>query len=167
MNRRYIIVLLLITSCGVFPKSKAEKSSESPTLIEAYTQKVVGGTRNAPTEEVNRHIVLRWNAKAFPTAFFWRGEAGWMPCKAEVAHRVERRTVGVPEGIDYQTKRVSLDRVAAGDTILLTVMSRGKYPVPDGITDGIKNRIYYEKQGSGLLFVPVPEFKTKQNIFMP
>lgn len=167
MNSRYIIVLLLVTSCSVFPKSKAGKYSEAPTLIEAYTQKVVGGTRNAPTEEMNRHVVLRWNAKVFPTAFFWRGETGWMPCKAEVAHRVDPRTAGVPAGVDYQTKRVNLDKVAAGDTLLLTVMSRGKYPVPDGITDDIKNRIYYEKQGSGLLFIQVPEFKTKQNIFMP
>ncbi len=166
VHRSFFLVLIFAASCSIPTKIKGAKAPEHISIIEAYTQSKLSGLEDGETE-TGRHIVVLWKAKTYPTTFFWRGEAGWLPCKIQKAHRISKRQPGIPQGIDYQTERNGIETISAGDTILLTVLRGGKYPVPEIVTDDIKNRLFYQTAGSDWLSIPVGHFVKKPDISMP
>lgn len=144
---------------------KTSKKAANFTLIEAYKQTMVGGVPGG-LQETGHHFVIKWQAASYPETFFWRGENGWMTCKIEEAHKVTNRKT-TPRGIDYNTRMVTGEEIHTGDTLMITPVKGGRYPVPAEIPATAKNTLYYKVGGSGWLAYPVKNMGKKADVTAP
>ena len=136
-------------------------------VIEAYSQKTMPGRREPPVTS-NNNFVLIWQNKQYPETFFWRGEGGWQTCKIMKAHKIPMQDMrNVPRGMDYRSEFVAGDGVHEGDTLMLTPLIGGKFPIPAEIPDTAKNDLFYKCGGSGWLKFHIDTIVKKHDIIAP
>lgn len=163
----FIVTVMLLTACSVPAKTKkAKKVSAKAELLEAYTRDRLAGTSEG-NSETSTYLVIVWLSSTYPESFFWRGSGGWLPCKSEKAHKVLAGSRDMPDGIDYTIERVRPDAIKAGDTLLLTVLRGGKFPIPAEIKDNVQNTLFFRTNGSNWIPLAVKTLKKKQPIAMP
>jgi hypothetical protein len=169
----FILPAFVVGSCIAQTKAKAKtkkkkvvKTQSYFTLLEAYNQRIVPGTPEGP-EETGQHFVIKWQTATYPETFFWRGDAGWMNCKIEKARKVTGNRRNMPKGIDYTTKMVTGDDITNGDTLMLTPVRGGRFPIPPEIPESAKNTLFFKTGGSKWLSYPVKNIGTKPDIMMP
>jgi hypothetical protein len=173
MKLKYFLFFLVlgftVAANAQHKKAKASKKKAFPyfTLVEAYTQRTLPGIPSQlPT--TGEHFVIVWKWAKFPETFFWRPEdGGWLPCKMLKAHKVTERTPNMPEGLDYTTTHVKGDDIHEGDTLELTPVIRGRFPIPAEIPKNAKNTLFFKTGKSGWLSYPIDSIARKQDIVNP
>jgi hypothetical protein len=90
-----------------------------------------------------------------------------MTCKIEKAHRVKGPDTNVPKGLDYIAEMVNGDQIHKGDTLEVTPVKGGRYPIPAEIPATAKNTLYYKVGGSKWLSFPVKNISTKPDVARP
>ncbi|NCX96636.1 MAG: hypothetical protein EBX41_09585 [Chitinophagia bacterium] len=157
----------------VYAKAKKSKykapAATHCRLIEAYTQRTLSGIPGAePTN--NTRIVVIWKGSAYPETFFWKGpEGGYFNCNSEKAHALSASLKKkYPKGIDYETEPAAGDNIRKGDTLMLTPVIGGKFPIPAQIPANATNRLYYQTGNNGKwYYISVTKIGTKPDIAMP
>lgn len=144
---------------------KTVKTTRPFHMLEAYTQNKVSGIPGGVKEE-GHHFVIIWDAKAnTPESFFWRGESGWMNCIVEKAHKLTKAELKTaPSGSCYSMADVEAENVKKGDTLMLTPLRGGKFPVPAEIPASAKNTLYYKVAGGKWKPFPVKNITKKKDI---
>lgn len=168
-----IAVSFAISIAAVAQTRKATKKpvkakAKDMVLVEAYTQRTVMGVKGPAPQPEGTYIVVRWTARKYPETFFWRGKSGFFPCRVEKVRKltaVEKKTM--PQGLIYTGPEITNDSVKAGDTLLLTPLTRGKFAVPKEIPETAQNTVFYKVDGSNWLQLKVPAISKKANIMMP
>ncbi len=169
-----ILLLLAAFSLGlstaVQAKKKAKKKqAASFTLVEAYTQRVVPGIRpgaGQPAPPATTSFVIVWQAATYPETFFWRGDVGWLSCRIDKAHKVTGK-LRSPVPKDYTTENVTGDQIHKGDTLLLTPVTGGRFPIPAEIPETAKNTLFFKTGGSKWLSFHVDAITKKRDIVLP
>jgi hypothetical protein len=148
-----ILLLVVITACNLntigHPWTK-RKICAPLHLVEAYSQRTIGGVPGGPVNS-NVQIVVLWDGRKYPESFFWRGDNGWQTCKMVKAHKMTQRRRDMPVGMDYTAELIDPGKVKMGDTLLLTPVAGGKYPIPGEIPANSKNTLYSKTHGSTIL----------------
>ncbi len=164
-----IAVLLLVLSTVTFGKVKHSRksTSEHMKLVEAFTQRTLPGIPGAqPTTQT--HFIIVWLDSKYPKSFFWRGENGFLNCNIERAHKISKKEQGkFPPGIEYMTEVAGGDQIHKGDTLQLTPVTGGRFPVPKEISKTAKNTIFYRVGESKWLGFSVNAIGKKTDIAMP
>lgn len=169
MKLKYFIcwcILSLGCAGTAYSRTVNKKHKEEIKLVEAYTQRTIPGVQGA-APQVSTHFILIWEGAKYPETFFWRGENGWLPCNMVRAHRAAKGAAKLSPEIDYMSEPISANKIHKGDTLQLTPVSGGKFPVPAGIPDSAKNMLYYKIAGSGWLGFPIKNIGRKRDIAMP
>lgn len=156
----------IVGTAATKKKAVAKKPKPYFKVIDAFTQHVLPVKPHA-TPTNGDHFIIVWQAAKFPEAFFWRGEGGWLPCKMLYAHKVVCKSPQYPEGLDYAVSHVKGDDIHSGDTLELTPMLMGKFPVPKEIPDSARNTLFFRVGTSGWLSMPVKEIKVKNDVVVP
>ncbi|NDC40789.1 MAG: hypothetical protein EBZ77_04430, partial [Chitinophagia bacterium] len=91
-----LVCSLLTTGAGAANKKTVKPTKPKPkkntelTLIEAYTQRTIGGAAGSAPPPSGTFIVVRWDRQdSIPLGFFWRGENGYLPCQIARAHKAQ------------------------------------------------------------------------------
>jgi hypothetical protein len=146
-----------------------KKKNRDLRLIEAYTQKRTPGRREFPAE-TTMNIVVEWRSKTSPETFFWRGEGGWLTCRMVRAHRLNTSaTVGSRPiaGLDYSLEAPDNNPFHKGDTLMLTPVTGGKFPIPAAIPESARNTLFYKTVGSEWKAFPIDSIAKKRDILAP
>ncbi|MCF8448244.1 MAG: hypothetical protein K9G49_00120 [Taibaiella sp.] len=159
MKLKHILSLLLIcifatgtTYAFATAKKKPKKHFK---LITAYTKTITETEQTNPPMPGN-FFVVRWEGAGYPETMFWRGDGGWLTCRIEKAHKVN--TKGKP---DYIVEELATDNIRKGDTLMLTPLTGGRFPIPTEIPEQAKNTLYYKVNGSKWLAFPVSKITKK------
>jgi hypothetical protein len=163
--KRFFAVCFVLTGV-LYANACIAKPKVYVKLLEAYTQRTVAGIEGGGSATNYRFVVI-WQGSKYPETFFWRGDGGFMPCNIEKVRKITKRTVGVPQGIDYQVVDGMGDELKKGDTLMLTPMKGGKFPVPAAIPKKAKNTLFFKTGSSGWLSFPVKKITVKQPIMAP
>jgi hypothetical protein len=165
--RNGILVLMLVVAGIASARTMKAKSGKAYIrLVEAYTQ-VVNSGRDEGTNESSQQIVIEWRSKSVPETFFWRGENGWLTCQTEKAHKITGSRAGIPDGMVYRTEEIMINEIKRGDTILLTPIRGGKFPIPAEIPEKAKNTLFFKAGGNSWLSFPVGKITKKRAVSMP
>ena len=157
--------LIVAVDNNASAKGKKKNPKANFKMLEAYTQKTIPGIRGAqPTIQTN-FIVIWENAKN-PETFFWRGENGWQNCRMMKAHYIGNQIKKMPSVPDYRSEFVIADKIHNGDTLILTPVAGGKFPIPTEIPADAKNTLFYKTGGSIWLSFPVKEIGKKPDILL-
>ncbi|MBC7555054.1 MAG: hypothetical protein H7257_13885 [Taibaiella sp.] len=160
------VLAVLCAGCAVAKTKKTTKTTNLK-LVEAYTQRTLAGIPGAPPA-AGQHFVVVWNAKTYPESFFWRGENGWLTCSIEKTHKIPKSEIkNYPGGVEYRNEDVSGDEIHKGDTLMLTPLKGGKFPVPAEIPVSAKNTLYYKTGGSKWIAFKVATISKKRDIATP
>jgi len=163
----FIALCFVITSNAQTRKKTTNKKPHSSfILLEAFTQHIWPVKTNV-TPTTGEHFIIVWEAPKYPETFYWRGENGWLPCKIMNAHKVVCRSPDFPIGLDYTVSHIKGDDIHVGDTLELTPMLRGKFPIPPEIPGDAKNTIFFKAGKSGWLSYAVQEITAKPDVTMP
>jgi hypothetical protein len=159
--------LSIVISFRAFTKTRAKSHKVYFQLLEAYTQRTLPGMRDA-APQTSTHFIIIWDDKQLPQSFFWRGDSnGWVTCNVVRAHKVTGRPINLPTGIDYMKEVITVDKIQKGDTLELTPVAGGKFPVPAEIPESTRNTLFFKTGGSKLIAFPVKNIGRKQDIAMP
>jgi hypothetical protein len=119
------------------------KKKVTMKLVTAYTRTVPEELQTNPPA-AGTFIVVRWNNAKGPETMFWRGEGGWLNCNMERA----RKTVKAGK-IEYASAgEVMPDQIKQGDTLLITPVTGGRFPIPEEIPAKAKNTLFYKTPGN-------------------
>jgi hypothetical protein len=171
MNKRHGWVLFVMCLFLMHPASGRirhhKKQRPDMRLVEAYTQKLTPGRKEFPAE-TSMYIVVEWRSRESPETFFWRGDGGWLSCRTEKAHHIERPAGMRPfGGMDYTLDPPDNKPFVKGDTIMLSPVTGGKFPVPGTIPASARNTLFYKTTGSDWKAFPVDSIGRKRDILAP
>jgi hypothetical protein len=158
--------LVFLGNARTVKKAVKKKTQTSFILLEAFTQHIWPVKANV-TPTTGDHFIIVWEAAKYTETFYWRGENGWLPCKIMNAHKVVCRSPEFPAGLEYTVSHIKGDDIHVGDTLELTPMLRGKFPVPPEIPNEAKNTIFFKAGKSGWLSYPIQEITAKPDVTMP
>ena len=170
MNIRCFLCVLVM-SFAVAGNAKTQKKVAQKKnrpyfiLLEAFTQHMLPAKAHT-TPTTGEHFIIVWEAAKYPETFFWRGDYGWLPCKIMNAHKVVCKSPDFPEGMDYTISHVKGDDIHVGDTLELTPMLRGNFPIPNEIPKDATNTLFYRAGKSAWQSFPVKEIAMKPDITM-
>ena len=156
-----ILCLLFLVDSTVLANTKKKK--ENIKLVEAYTQRTVAGIPGAPPT-TGQHFIIIWQGASYPETFFWRGQAGWLNCNMQKAHKLSAKAKETFNGVEYSTEYLTGDQIHAGDTLQLSPVTGGRFPIPAEIPKGAKNTLFYKTSGSKWLSFPIKKLSTKRDI---
>jgi hypothetical protein len=169
MKLRYFLSFLLL---GLFVTATAQSKSKAKaktkkkvvakanfTLLEASTWRTLPGMPGAEPQTEYRFVIV-WQNASYPETFFWRGDAGWLTCQIDKAHKAKGAR-------DYTTEFVTGDQMHKGDTLLLKPVRGGRFPIPAEIPEKAKNTLFYKVGGSGWLAFPVSKITRKADVALP
>ena len=165
-------LLCLVVLCfAIIVPSEAKKKSKKKnktylTLVEAYTQRIIPGIPGPPPP-TGTHIVIVWEGPKYPEVFFWRGDGGWLSCNMTKAHRIVNRRNIRATYTDYEIEKIAPDQVHKGDTLELSPVTGGKFPVPANLPADAKNTLFFKTGGSDWLSFHVDTVTKKRDIPMP
>lgn len=181
MSIRYLLCLLMVsfTLAGNAQTKKKVATKKAVTkkvpakakpyfvVLEAFNQNILP-VKAHTTPTTGEHFIIVWEAPKYPETFFWRKDSSvWLPCKIMKAHKVVCKSPDFPEGMEYSISHVKGDDIHPGDTLELTPMLRGKFPIPTEIPKYAKNTLFFRAGKSPWLSLPVKEIGTKPDITMP
>ena len=153
-----LLAALSLSSCTAQKggTKRAVSGGAYARVLEATSQRVLPGMRSQQPYTDYR-IVLVWEHRSPPIAFYWRPAAGWHDA------RVSRYSTN-PDS----EQTISLQDVRKGDTLRIwSTTSSGKSPVPAGIPESATNTLYFRTAASGWLYVPVRGIRALEDIAMP
>ncbi len=159
-----LLVFLCLISTAEAKKETKKKEKAYFKLLEASAQKTVPGIPGAQPK-TNYKFIIIWQGAKYPETFFWRGENGWLTCSILKAHKQKSKTKGT-FGVDYKTESASGDNIHTGDTLQLTPIVGGKFPIPAEIPADAKNSLYFKTGGSAWLSFPVKNITKKPDVIM-
>ena len=137
------------------------------SLVEAFSQRTLPG-RNESAPETSVHIVVVWRARTYPETFFWRGENGWQSCSMLRAYKMNLSAGSKPvSGSGYRLEDYNGKAPEKGDTLMLTPVTGGKFPIPAEIPVSSRNTLYYKTGGSGWKSFPIDTVVKKRDIIAP
>ena len=165
MSLQKLLCLFVLCMAIAVNVSAKKKSKPYFKLVEAYTQRTLPGIPRASIKTDYRFILV-WEGANYPETFFWRGDNGWLTCSMVKAHRIAHKNRNAPEGQDYSTEFVKNGDVHKGDTLELTPIAGGKFPVPAEIPADAKKTLFYKTGGSGWLPFPVNTITKKPDMVM-
>ena len=168
--RCFIYFLVLCFAASISTNAQTTTKAKSKTylkVVEAYTQRTRPGRPESAPPPTGTHFIIVWEYAKYPETFFWRGEGGWLSCNMLKAHKITNRPHNMPRGIDYRTEFVTGDKIHKGDTLQLSPVTGGKFPIPDEIPKDAKNTLFFKTGGSGWLSFPVENITKKPDIIMP
>ena len=162
----FILVSCLTLGAMVQAQSRCwgKKKDKNMKLVSAYSQKTVPGIPGAQAKTSYQFIVI-WEGRHYPETFFWRGENGWLNCRMLKAHKIA--TGNTSDGDRYSTDFVIAATLHRRDTLELTPMPGGKFPIPSEIPTSARNTLFYKTGGSGWLAFPVKKITAKPDKLMP
>jgi len=163
-----VLALVTVFTGNAQTRKKTTKKKVHPSfiLLDAFSQRILPVKSNV-TPTTGEHFIIVWEAPKYPETFFWRGENGWLPCKIMNAHKVVCRSPAFPEGLDYSVSHIKGDDIHVGDTLELTPMLRGKFPVPSEIPEDAKNTLFFRAGKSHWLSYAVKDIAVKPDVTMP
>jgi hypothetical protein len=147
------ITSFLLVSCTALGFSKTKKNMK---LITAYTKTISESEQSNPPM-AGYFFVVKWENKNYPETVFWRGDGDWLTCKIEKAHKMM-----VNGKTTYTSQQFDITTLRKGDTLMLTPVTGGRFPIPAEISDKAKNTLFYKVNGSKWLSLPVSKI-TKHN----
>lgn len=172
-------ISIAFTACAQPKKSVKETAGPTkqvkahtdakPTLIQATSQKTLGGREETPPITEYRFLIV-WNSTEEVGGFFWRGEQTWMPCeisKVKNYKPLDDTEHEDPYYINYEPDKNSGNTYAKGDTLELFPVTGGKYPIPEEISLEANNIIYYKTGNSKWKALPVEKITKLPTITMP
>ena len=172
LKMKFVFVVAAVMFSGAVmakgkTKHKKTGTKETIKLLEAYAQRTIPGTPGG-LPPASFHFVIIWGGATYPESFFWRGENGWLTCKTEKAHKITKNEIrNFPPNMEYATLAVGGDEMHKGDTLLLTPIKGGKFPVPAEIPKDAKNTLYYKTGGSKWIAFPIKNIIKKKDVAMP
>jgi len=135
-------------------------------VLEAYSQKTIPGIPHADVKEAT-HFIILWGGSSYPETFFWRGEHGWLTCSMMKAHRIATLNVTNERTSGYSSEWVTADKIHIGDTLMVTPVPGGKFPVPAEVSPETRNTLFYKTGGSGWLSIGISQIVKKPDVVMP
>jgi hypothetical protein len=159
MKSKLIIysLLLVLNFATVAIAQTADKGVKSGAryvkLLHAYSQ---GAQSSAAVgQAANKYsIIMVWKGAEAPSTLFWRGDAGWWPCKIAKAHKAAKKNI-TKYNVPFVTSPLSPGDIIKGDTLAITAMPGGKFPIPTEIPKKATNTLFFKADGSGWLSVHV------------
>lgn len=150
MNRIYRLFFSFLIFHPLFTFAQ---STEVPNvkLVTAFSKTIPANKQSNPPA-AGYFFVVKWEEATPPETFFWRGESGWLNCVIEKACK---------KGKGYTGKNIDLGKIKKGNTLLLTPVTGGRFPVPAEIPENAKNTLYYKTAGSGWIAFPVSKITKK------
>ena len=152
-----------MTTGHVQAKKKGKKKTNNYfALVEAYAQQAPTGSTGPP--QTGTHFIIVWTAAEQPGPFFWRGDGGWLSCSMASAHKIKNRRNIRARYKEYDTEDVLPGQVQKGDTLELSPVTGGKFPIPAEIPAAAKNTLFFKAGGSTWLAFPVKTIEQKQDV---
>jgi hypothetical protein len=155
MTAKYLLcsVMLGIALAGSMAATAKNKKRQKCNfmLIEAYHKTTAVGEGNPPM--TGDHFIIKWNDTNYPETFFWRGDNGWLSCKIVRAHKAGKMMA--------TTDDANGDQVHKGDTLMLSPVTGGRFPIPKEIPTSAKNTLFYKVNGSAWLSCKVKSIAKK------
>lgn len=142
MKNVLALVLLSVFSVGISYGAAKKKKKACIKLVSAYTKTVAEEEQSNPPM-AGTFIVIKWDYATYPETFFWRGEGGWLTCNVGKAHKTVK-----DKKTEYTAEDILPNEVKKGDTLLLTPLTGGRFPIPDEIPQKAKNTLFYKTGGS-------------------
>ena len=160
----YLLVIGMAICVNAYAGTKKNRSHFK--LVEAYSQRTLPGRQHGAPPVTGLHFLIIWQDTKSPETFFWRGESGWLSCQISKAHKPAGSSKNTPQGMEYITETLT-GGVHKGDTLMLSPVTGGKFPIPAEIPAEPKNTLFYKITGSGWLAFPVNNISKKHDISMP
>jgi len=88
-----------------------------------------------------------------------------LSCKVEHARKNNGKS-GTAKGIPYATTPATGDDIHPGDTLELSPVTGGRFPIPADIPASAKNTLFYKTNGSGWLKFPVSKIAKKADVVL-
>ncbi len=168
-----VLACVLFVMCGFAAADVSAKGGRLKShkhdlkLIEAYSQKTVPGRRESPAE-ISINFIMEWRAKTYPETMFWRGEGGWQTCRMLKAHKMELGAGSKPiVGSGYRVEMADGNNIKKGDTMMVTPMVGGKFPIPKEIPNEARNTLFYKTGGSEWRPFVIDTIIKKRDILAP
>ncbi len=169
MRSKYLLIfvlLLILPAADIRAKNMPKKKQKTYIkLLEASSQKILPGSPGGQVK-TNYRFILIWEGDQYPETFFWRGDNGWLTCKLEKAHKIKKKDHNVPAGEDYRTDPGTAE-IHKGDTLKLTPVAGGKFPIPAEIPKTAKKTLFFKTDGSRWLSFPVNKMVKKPDVATP
>ncbi|WP_345077207.1 hypothetical protein [Nemorincola caseinilytica] len=140
ISRLSVLFVMLLMATSAIAGIKKKKTPVK--LLSAYTRSIPDAEQSNPPMQ-GTFIVIVWNYDTYPETMFWRGQNGWLTCNIEKAHRVVKKKVTT-----YTTEEMMIDQVRKGDTLMITPLTGGRYPIPAEISQKAKNTLFYKTGGN-------------------
>lgn len=148
------------------PRKGAVKSGKScARLLKGVSQRTVRGVRGMEPLMQYRFIVV-WKSEDVPLCFFWRAAGGWMSCAMGKAHKLPGKHTAA-DIFPYTAERISTENIQKGDTLELTPINGGKFPIPADIPANAHNTLYFKTANTGWLSLPVKKISKQPDVIMP
>jgi hypothetical protein len=158
-----LAIIFGFSACAQVKKSTVKNGGSYAKVLQAIRQRTLpGAPGSTPIESF--HILVTWKNTQPPATFFWRDDKGsWFECDALLVHKKAKSDADSW----YTTETRSLEKVKKNDTLELTPMPGGKYPVPASIPENAANTLFFKTAKSGWMSLPVNNIKKKPDIIMP
>lgn len=144
MNAKRLLLLSLfsLVAIGTALATAKTKKKTNIKLVTAYSKTISEEEQSNPQMQ-GTFIVIKWDHTTYPETMFWRGQNGWFTCQIDKAHKVVKN-----KKTDYTTEAVQIDQVKKGDTLFITPLKGGRFPIPAEIPEKAKNTLFYKTAGN-------------------
>ena len=158
-----LVIIFSFAACAQAKKATVKSGGSYAKVVQSTVQRTFpGAPGSTPTETF--HIMIAWKNTQPPATFFWRDDKGsWFECFPMQVHKKKKAD---PESW-YTTNNLSLEKVKKNDTLELTPVPGGKYPIPAGIPENAANTLFFKTAKSGWMSLPVNNIKKQPDIIMP
>ena len=127
----------------------AANGAKSAVILNATSERINPGRKESdPYTTYQFKMVWRSTTKK-PVSFFWKGQEIWKACDVKILSRHK----------DEQVKK--------GDTILLTTIPNGKFPMPESVAKLNTPSIVVKTINNDWLYIPVKKITKKASVNMP
>ncbi len=167
MRTFLLIAFCFAISFTVTAKKRSKKKPKANlALVEAYSQRIVPGIPGSQPQ-TSIHIIAVWEGGGYPEAMFWRGDGGWLGCNIAEARKIVNRQYIRANYLEYQTTKISPDKIQKGDTLQIDPLPGGKLPLPADIPDAAQNTLLFKANGSKWLSLHIDTIVNKHDIVKP
>lgn len=165
-----LAVVLLLAAAPLLlhaqPKKGAIKSGKSyARLVKSVSQRTLRGVRGMEPV-MQYHFITVWKNDDVPLCFFWRAANGWASCLISKAHKLPGKHTAA-DVFPYTAERISTENIQKGDTLELTPITGGKFPIPADIPANAHNTLYFKTANTGWLSLPVKKISRQPDVIMP
>ncbi len=167
MSTFLLLAFCFAIAIPVTAKKKSKKRSKANlALVEAYSQRIVPGIPGSQPQTVI-HIIAVWEGADYPETMFWRGDGAWLGCNIGEAHKIVNRQYIRADYREYQTTKISPDKIQKGDTLQIDPLPGGKLPLPADMPNAAQNTLVFKIGGSKWLSLHIDTIVKKHDIVKP